>query len=597
MARWTCFTVAIMWSFGLQSALAATYYIAANGSDSYTSAQAQSKLTPWAHAPGMACATSNAKSYSPVPGDKFEFRIGDVWGSACLGGWTISNSGSSGNPIFYGNDDPTWVASAMPLGSVTINTAGSGCSANVTPMSFSGGGGSGAAGVVYSKGGVPWAAILTNQGSGYTSSPTVMADSSCTGTTLTANLENRPILSCGGAACSGNASRNVYVWISTGANYVTIDNFEFTGGYFTAAGGYGDNLYINTQVSTYADIKNNYFHGEISSDGTPNLFCINSATAMPPNNNTGQVIEYNVFDGSDDAGVQADPNCTGNCYCDFAAVSSGPIVSHNVMRFTTQGYVGVVQQFNDNLIEYERHNANEGTYHPNAFENNTDPCTGLLFYNNVIRHTVAGVNIWIAPEAGCTPSYAWNNVTYDTMTGNVFYIGDALTSPGGTLYTYNNTLEGGPDSSPSAVCFTVAGGTAMHLTFENNHCVTNNSSILFQSNGSATVTQTTNVLQTKSVANGQGYSATQTYAFSPTATGNSTVGMGTSLTGLCSSSLTLCTDTTYSVIYNAAAHTAVSPARTTSGRPASLPWDIGAFQFGGSSNPPNPVTVTVQKVN
>jgi hypothetical protein len=575
-------------------ALAATYYISTStGLDSHTSAQAQSKSTPWAHAPGMACATSNANSYSPVAGDKFEFKIGDVWGSACLGGWTISNSGSSGSPIFYGNDDPTWIASAMPLGSVTISTSGSGCSADVTSVSFSGGGGAGAAGVVYSSGGVPWGAVLTNQGSGYTSAPTVTADSSCAGTTLTANLENRPVLSCGGAVCSGS-SRNVYIWISTGANYITISNFEFTGGYFTAAGSYGNNTYMNTQVSTYADIKNNYFHGVTSSDGTPSLACILSATYMPPGNNTGQVIEYNVFDGSDDAGVRSDPNCTGACVSYLQAVSSGPIVSHNVMRLLDNGYVGVAQQFNDNLIEYQRHGGND-SYHENAFENNTDPCTGLLFYNNVIRHTVAGVNIWIAPEAGCTPSYAWNNVTYDTMTGNVFDIESALTNPGGTAYIYNNTVEAGPDSGPAAACFEFQGSSAITATLENNHCITSGGFLSNQSG--AAVTQTTNLTQTKSVANGQGYTAAETYGFSPANSNGSTVGTGTNLTASCTGSLTFCVDTTYTDTYSLATHTVGSAVRNTTNRPTSLAWDIGAFQSGGSSNPPNPVTVSPPKVN
>ena len=75
-------------------------------SDANTSTQAQSKTTPWCHAPGMSAATGNAGSYTPVAGDSFVLRGCDTWTVA--GQWNFGASGSSGNLILYGGLDQTW---------------------------------------------------------------------------------------------------------------------------------------------------------------------------------------------------------------------------------------------------------------------------------------------------------------------------------------------------------------------------------------------------------------------------------------------------------------------------------------------------------
>jgi len=60
-------------------AQAATYYISKSlGSDSNTSTQAQARMTPWAHLPGMQSCTSNCASYTPQPGDQFILLGGDT---------------------------------------------------------------------------------------------------------------------------------------------------------------------------------------------------------------------------------------------------------------------------------------------------------------------------------------------------------------------------------------------------------------------------------------------------------------------------------------------------------------------------------------
>src|SRR5258708_7153757 len=109
------------------SASATTYYIdVVGGLDTNTSTQAQSKLTPWAHAPCMLSATSNAAAYTSVAGDSFIFKGGVTWPHAS---WPCheTHSGSNGNPITFGVDQ-TWFTGGV--WTRPILTGGS------TPMTF-----------------------------------------------------------------------------------------------------------------------------------------------------------------------------------------------------------------------------------------------------------------------------------------------------------------------------------------------------------------------------------------------------------------------------------------------------------------------------
>jgi hypothetical protein len=409
----------------------------------------------------------------------------------------------------------------------------------------------------------------------------------------------RPILNGGGSQIGSTATSNIFLNIY-GA-YTTIDNFEFTGGYWLSSASYGSNTYINTQGTAYLDIKNCYFHGWSNQSST-----VDSGTAVDQNTNgnPGTVIEQNVVDGSDTAAVMADPSCTAACLGSLAAFWYGPIYRNNVVNQTANGFVGDAQEFSGNLIENIR--VSIGGNHENGFENNSDPCsTGLLFFNNVLRHTTA-VNIWIAPQAGCVPSYGFNNVTYNTPAGNVMDWAYSLDTAGtgGKFYMFNNTVECGPNGNASQVC---AGcyPTSGVCVFENNYLITSASPAINACNSNCTIF--TDLVQTQAVANNNGYTTAETFGFSPTSGSSPTVGAGTNASSLCSaigavlaSAGTACQNgTSYAVAYNSTTHTVSIPGSTPTARPSSGAWDIGAYQFGGAGpntsqpQPPTGLTATV----
>lgn len=86
-------------------ALCTTYYL--DFGSGFDSNAGTSKTAPWKRAPGMA---GFAGSYSHTAGDQFIFKGGVTWDKTVFN-WTISNSGSSTTPDYYGVDK-TWYSGA-----------------------------------------------------------------------------------------------------------------------------------------------------------------------------------------------------------------------------------------------------------------------------------------------------------------------------------------------------------------------------------------------------------------------------------------------------------------------------------------------------
>jgi len=404
----------------------------------------------------------------------------------------------------------------------------------------------------------------------------------------------RPILDAGGVLISGGDiyNRNKNLMLNLGnANYLTLDNLEFKGFYWdNTYTGDGKNIMI-VMGGAGQHIRNCYFHGWSHAPGS-NIY---DATGIrgdthDPTGEVGADVAYCIFDGS-----EGDQKSLGVVF------GGPPNLMYNIVRYVSNAFVGQFSSVHDNLIEYVNNGFSSGS-HMNAIESNTDQEStgglGLLVYNNLIRHTDTGVvNIWVAPHSGRI-SWVFNNVLVDTYANimDVAYCLPQGSCPSGGVVVVNNTTECGPDSNPGDSC-TGAGSPVLTDTTRNNHFITSNANPVNQA-PSTVYTVSNNVAQSKTTANAQGYTSSQTYAFSPTAGTNSTVGAGLNLTSLCTGSLiALCQDTTYACAYNQVNHTVSCPARTPVARPSSGAWDAGAYQYSSSSankpEPPSGLTASV----
>jgi hypothetical protein len=410
---------------------------------------------------------------------------------------------------------------------------------------------------------------------------------------------NRPVFNAGGNVITGGGNKNDFIVLN--GNFVTIDNIEFTGMFWTNSyTSFGDTCYIAKGGGTWDAITNNYFHGWSYSASTDALYIILGNTS---GTDTGSYAAYNVFDGSDTSGV------SGN-----AIYGSPGVVYQNYCGHMANCFVGEFSSMHDNLIEYLQPHFDGG--HSNAIEATTDipygqwagggySGIGALYYNNVIRHLASGiVSLWPAPWNNTT-TYIFNNVIYDVDNANVMNLnGDALAgAPYGSGVTANNTAECGPDSNPIGACTSGANSPLETSAWENNHYITSSNPPV---SGTA-VGVDTYVLQTLAAANNQGYSSSTTFAFSPASASAAThTFAGSNLTSTCNSSpvlAPLCQDTTYAVSYNTSDHVVTYPARSPNSRPGSGQWDAGAYQYNGTSstnantvtapNAPTNLTVTV----
>lgn len=124
MVRLLRFAILLCCALLATACFATTYYIASTGSDSNNGT---STSTPWLHAPGMSGCTANCAAKNPTAGDSFILRGGDTWHFNSAKGtkglpWTISGTGTSTNPVYFGVDHTWW------------NTAVCGSSAWCRPM-------------------------------------------------------------------------------------------------------------------------------------------------------------------------------------------------------------------------------------------------------------------------------------------------------------------------------------------------------------------------------------------------------------------------------------------------------------------------------
>ncbi|MFA5962224.1 MAG: hypothetical protein WC848_06075 [Parcubacteria group bacterium] len=200
---------------------------------------------------------------------------------------------------------------------------------------------------------------------------------------------------------------------------------------------------------------------------------------------------------------------------------------------------------------------------------------------------------------GVNPSYAFNNVLSDVPQNYVFQITTSGGSTTGSVYLFNNTIEGGPDPNGySPGSYPVIPGTGCSASMQ--HCEFRNNLLIACSGdgeGSAqcdegrpfvpaelcgaNCTEHANIGQALNQAIAQGTIWNQNpYTFFPSAA-SPVIGAGDNLTAYCSRPRLseLCSDTTYAVGYDQVNHQVILPARTVRLRPASGAWDVGAYDY------------------
>lgn len=393
----------------------------------------------------------------------------------------------------------------------------------------------------------------------------------------------RPIFTCNGTPCANTSATYGSMMTlqengSGAASYVTIDNIEWTG-FEQPAGSNGEKM-----VQTLADhtiLEHCYFHGwsvDPSDSSSPNQYAFSANASNGASKIVGSVVRYNVFDGAGVVDASGKPGVGGG-------IDGAETVQDNVFndlivaarRDMTYVYGNLVT----NIIENASSGHCDGIY-------DYGPLTGTDAYmhDNVIAGpTSAGCVVFWSAQFGSCPSckyYVYDNLVYNVASGSSGSItvgNHSSYGNTGSYYIYNNTLV-----QDSAACIeNTDGGNAANdvAYYGNNHCI---GATLCDTNSVTCTKEGTNLLQTAPQADANTspkydqYAASETYAYSPLASTNSTVGAGTNQTSLCAKMAGLCKDITYAT-YDRTNHTVVMARVPPNARPSTGAWDIGAYQF------------------
>ncbi len=599
-----------------------------SGSDSNDGAS-EANGHPWQHLPGMAGCTGNCASNTPSGGKGYILKGGSIWTKTALP-WAWNWSGaSSGAPVYIGYD-PAWNQGVV--NAVIPTSSGYNCTA--ITVGISGGGGSGAAGTANFMtanylAGLLQHITLSNQGSGYTSNPTVsFAGSICTVLpTAIADIQ-RPIIDATGTTWNTtNGAYAGYGPIVFAGNYQVIDHLEFRGmlADYTLTSGQLD--LVTLPNSTGELVVGVYLHNfgpnYISESGTPSF---NATGGLGINQ--GEVGTVTVTNSILD---NYENEVTGS-YCGWNGTTAGYYAPPCGSSFGIAG----ATTFTNNIVHDSRGQvyapAQSGlVYTGNTIWSTTADCCGQhpdTFYfwgsgiiaNNVIHdeHPQAASGIYVESCLGSSCStgvtdYIFNNVEWNPGWGSLSISSEEWTSQtmtsNPTFYIWNNTFysNSGTNNCIGAGQFYGNSPTApMYFNLYNNHCISDQTGMvafgindakdcttasecgtwngLSNPNGSTTqaALATANLVMTPSNATSQNYVIANQLA--STSTSNGTVkASGTNLTssspGCSTSGLSnLCTDVR-------------GVSRPVSGGGA---WNMGAYQYlsGKVPQPPSAVVGT-----
>ena len=531
---------ALVIAFFLTGSLSATtYYIAANGSDSNNGT---SQSSPWLHAPGMNGCSGTCSATTPQAGDKFILRGGDMW----------HYSSSVGSPV------------GLPW---SWHWAGSSSSCQLNQ----------------------YAGTVNNSGCIYVGVDENWFNSSACGSSWCRpklNMDN-PLSTSRPSSCKFDDS-NVNAVELSGTGGVIFDNFEALG---VCWNGSTMANFFDTR-GTQVEFSNMYFHGWTFGTGsnTDNYGQIGGGTPF-----SGYALcDHNVFDGSDSSLATQANQASG-----MSIYNACTEIAYNFFNHVSNGVIASPLYVHDNYFQY-LYEPNAST-HGNIVEWNNENYTSsvkIFFYNNVAHDTNEGEG-W-NPEVVSAPVWMFNNVSWlyrensngsNGSDGSNCFLLQASNSV--NFHFFNNTLD--------FPCGASGQSSNMSTSLQNNHFIgysPASSSSFIAMNG---VTDNgSELFQTESVANGQGY--TRSNAYGPTSSSSSTVGAGANMTSSMCTTLpsaalvTACETGVGTLNYNTSTHTvSYVPGNA---RPSSGAWDAGAYMFASSTsskpNPPTGLTAVVQ---
>ncbi|HEX8817345.1 MAG TPA: hypothetical protein VF753_17760 [Terriglobales bacterium] len=407
----------------------------------------------------------------------------------------------------------------------------------------------------------------------------------------------RPIFNCQGQICADVGNTGNMFFLAQWGSHVVVDNIEMTGLHTTTGQAFA---YVKDYGSNNV-YQQLYLHGWSHSSTSNGDW--DNAYVYSSNSGSNSCLHDSIIDGSD--------TTQDMLVALFAVV---PCAYRNWIGYTTNGMEAVGWNIHDNTFGPIMTPFSGITHQNHLFHFGPDAGqTAEFIYNNFIFVTNLGsasggaVSLWLNGNEGSNATaYSFNNLIYDVGPGNILNTSGHNSIEYGGYVIFNNTFECGTDSNPGGCdSGNAASGPMGTYASANNHYINNNGSTpvyCYTTYNPCTIT--TNLIQSISTANGQGYSSGSLYPFSPQNANGGTVGAGTNQTSVCNTIAGLnaaagaaCqNDTTLGVAENTANHT-VSSTRTPNPRPGSGAWDAGAYEFSAADPPPNPPTGLTAVVN
>ena len=343
------------------------------------------------------------------------------------------------------------------------------------------------------------------------------------------------------------ASSNRVIAIANGLSYITIDNIEITGFYWTGATTYGYDQICGYGNSTYLTFSNLYIHSwthGTTANGTTDqaMIFVGALFADTPN----VIIEYCTIDGS---------LSNDSMYCFYGGFGQ---IRFNTIHGVANGMVvstsGVAtnHQIHDNSI-YNIVGSFDPAMHGNAMLlQGPGLVYNNLIYSNAEMHLYVDVSN-VTDEVRIYNNVCWNNTGVNATIVLDDYNGNCT----GTVRVYNNTATASGGGTGSCMGVINRSYTISTLIVQNNHFISSNVGSIQSIKGPVTnYTYNHNVEQTPTQATTQGYTMGNKYA--PTA-GGSTIDAGVSESAYFTTSIL-----------------GVS-------RPQGAAWDAGAYELAGNS--------------